>query len=117
MNINQLGVEFYKRLSFTVIGAAVGISLTAFSMGRSAVTRDDLRTDMPAMIAQYSPYTADAKAIAVQLQQLKDQNTTASVNNTQQYQHIEDQISQMQEDIARIAAKSGITAHPGPNGN
>jgi hypothetical protein len=104
--------DLWKFIATALGSALVAGMLASYNVGRNQVTRDDLRNDMPAMIAQYSPYTVDAKAIAVQLQSLKDAMNENTSAHTAQYQHIEDQISQMQADLARVAAKSGVTAHP-----
>lgn len=97
--------NFYQKIAVGVLCSVGGMLVTAFTVGRSAVTRDDLQRDMPQLIAQYSPYTADAKDIADQLRQLKDEVESERADDAQHYQHIEDQISQLQIDATRLAAK------------
>ncbi len=92
--------SIWRHLFFGVLGCLAGMLLMAFSIGRNIVTRDDV----PALIAQYSPYTTDAEAIKVQL--------------TQQAQEIgamQTQISRLDVAVARISEKLGvaaIAAHP-----
>lgn len=69
--------------------------LMAFSLGHNVVTRDD----MPALIAQYSPYTTDAEAIKVQL-----------TEQAQEIGEMQEQIRQLDLGVAQISAKLGISA-------
>lgn len=107
--------NFYQKALYCLAGLFVGAIGMAYTVGRNVITKDDLKNQMPALIAEYSPYTQDAKAIAVELGTLKESVELNTSMHTEQYQHIEDQITQIQTDLARVAAKSGVTAHPGPN--
>ncbi len=87
--------RIWRHLFFGVLGCLAGMLLMAFSIGRNIVTRDDV----PALIAQYSPYTTDAEAIKVQL--------------TQQAQEIgamQTQINRLDVAVARISEKLGVAA-------
>jgi septal ring factor EnvC (AmiA/AmiB activator) len=86
-----------RHLFFAVVGCVGGMLLMAFSIGRNIVTRDDV----PALIAQYSPYTADAEAIKAQLTQ-----------QAQQIDAMQTQIQRLEVGVAQISEKLGVPAPP-----
>jgi hypothetical protein len=89
--------SIWRHLFFGVIGCLGGMLIMAFSVGRNVVTRDDI----PALIAQYSPYTTDAEAIKVQLGQ-----------QAQEIGAMQAHIQQLEVGVAQISEKLGIPAHP-----
>ena len=91
--------HIWRHLFFGVAGCLGGMLLMAFSVGHNVVTRDD----MPALIAQYSPYTTDAEAIKVQLAQ-----------QAQEIGGMQTQVQQLELGVAQISAKLGISARSGP---
>jgi hypothetical protein len=89
--------HIWRHLFFGVLGCLAGMLLMAFSIGRNIVTRDDV----PALIAQYSPYTTDAEAIKAQLAQ-----------QAQQIAAMQSQIQHLEIGVAQISDKLGVTAPP-----
>lgn len=89
--------HIWRHLFFSALGCVAGMSMMAFSVGRSIVTRDDV----PALIAQYSPYTADAEAIKAQLAQ-----------QARQISAMQTQIQRLEIGVAQISEKLGVPAQP-----
>jgi hypothetical protein len=95
---SQLPSDVYKTLSIA-LGSIIVTLIGAYLMAaRNAVTKDEL----PGLIQQYSPYTADSKDIKAKLDELRD----AQIKTTEQ-------LHQVQIDTARIGEKLGVTASPG----
>jgi hypothetical protein len=88
--------HIWRHLFFGVVGCLSGMLMMAFSLGHNVVTRDD----MPALIAQYSPYTADAEAIKVQL-----------TDQAREIGAMQMQVEQLELGVAQISEKLGISAH------
>lgn len=88
--------HIWRHLFFGVTGCLGGMLLMAFSLGHNVVTRDD----MPALIAEYSPYTADAEAIKVQLTQ-----------QAQEIGEMQTHVQQLELGVAQISEKLGISTH------
>lgn len=91
----------WQKVAFAMCGLVIGLIAMSFTAGRNTVTRDDLTTMMPGMISQYSPYTQDAKAIRLQLD-----------DQANQIGELQAQIAQLDVDIARISDKLNVPAHP-----
>ena len=72
---------------------------------KNVVTEDQLRRDMPGYITQYSTYTQDAKDISSRLAAIDKTLTIMQARQEQQA-----------SDIAVIASKSHVTAHPVQDG-
>lgn len=89
----------WRHLFFGVVGCLGGMLLMAFSLGHNVVTRDD----MPALIAQYSPYTADAEAIKVQLTQ-----------QAQEIGEMQAHVQQLELGVAQISEKLGVSTRSAP---
>ena len=87
----------WQRLFFSVVGCLGGMLMMAFSLGRNVVTR----ADMPALIAQYSPYTAGAEAIKVQL-----------TEQAQEIGEMQTQIRQLDLGVAGISENLGVSTPP-----
>lgn len=94
--------HIWRHLFFGVLGCLAGMLLMAFSIGRNIVTRDDV----PALIAQYSPYTTDAEAIKAQLAQ-----------QAQQVAAMQTQIQRLEIGVAQISEKLGVAAPAPPVGS
>lgn len=92
--------HIWRHLFFGVLGCLAGMLMMAFSIGRNIVTRDDV----PALIAQYSPYTADAEAIKAQLAQ-----------QAQQISAMQAQVQRLEIGVAQISEKLGVAAPPASN--
>lgn len=91
----------YQKIALFLAGVVLS-GISAWFIGpKNAVTKEDLERMMPSMIAQYSPYTGDAKNIGTQLQALHDEQVRQGA-----------QINQMAVDVGRISEKVGVTAHP-----
>lgn len=86
--------HIWRHLFFGVVGCLGGMIMMSFSFGRSVVTRDD----MPALIAQYSPYTTDAEAIKVQL-----------TEQAREIGEMQEQIRQLDLGVAQISEKLGVS--------
>lgn len=89
--------HIWRHLFFGVLGCLAGMLLMAFSIGRNIVTR----ADVPALIAQYSPYTTDAEVIKVQLAQ-----------QAEQIGAMQSQIQHLEIGVAQISDKLGVAAPP-----
>lgn len=89
--------HIWRHLVFGVLGCLAGMLLMAFSIGRNIVTRDDV----PALIAQYSPYTTDAEAIKAQL-----------AEQAQQIGAMQSQVQHLEIGVAQISDKLGVAAPP-----
>jgi hypothetical protein len=90
--------DIYKTLSIAFGSIIVTLVGAYFMAAHNAVTKDEL----PGLVQQYSPYTADSKDIKAKLDELRD----AQIRTTEQ-------LRQLQIDTARIADKLHITASPG----
>jgi len=88
----------YKTLAVTLGGVIVTLVGAYLVATHNVVTKEDL----PGLIQQYSPYTADSKDIKAKLDELRD----SQVKTTEQ-------LHQLQIDTARIADKLGVVASPG----
>lgn len=89
--------DVYKTISMCLGSALLTLAGAYFTMSRNAVSRDE----MPALVQQNNPYVQDAKDIKAKLDDLRDRVI-----------HLDDHQRQMGEDVAAIAAKAGVTAHP-----
>jgi hypothetical protein len=79
-------------------------------LAHNVVTKEEL----PALVQVQNPYTQDAKDIKDKLDEMK-----ARLDKLDEHiLHQDDHIIQMGQDVANIATKAGVTAHPitSPNG-
>lgn len=89
--------DVYKTVSMCLASALLTLAGAYFATTKNAVTKDEV----PALVQQNNPYTQDAKDIKAKLDDLRDRVI-----------HLDDHQRQMGEDVAAIAAKAGVTAHP-----
>ena len=94
--------DWYKTTTVFLAGVVMSLVGSLLLVPRNVLTKDDLDRLMPQYIAEYSPYTGDAKNIATQLQELHDQNIAT-----------QERLRQIQIDVANISAKVHVTADPG----
>jgi hypothetical protein len=93
--------DWYKTAATLLLGIVLSSGAHWIFGPKNVLTQEDLVKLMPAMIAQYSPYTGDAKNLSTQLQALHDEQVRQGA-----------QIGQMSVDVGRISEKIGVTAHP-----
>ena len=91
------GNGIYKTVSLCLASAFISLTGAYFVASHNVVTKEEL----PALIQQNNPYTQDAKDIKSKLDDLKERIILLDA-----YQ------KQIGQDVANIAAKSGVTAHP-----
>lgn len=92
-------------MAMWLIPFLLGIIVTGctswFLYPRNAITKDDLKEIVPAMVQSNNPYTLDQRNISTQLLALHDEQVRQGA-----------QIQQMAVDVGRISEKVGVTAHP-----
>jgi hypothetical protein len=92
------GNGIYKILTVALGSIVVTLVGAYFLATHDSVKKEDL----PGLVQQYSPYTADSKDIKAKLDELRDSQVKT-----------EEQLHQLQIDTARIGEKLGVTASPG----
>lgn len=97
--------DIYKMMTAALLGALLAGAGFWLSFPRNVVTKDDFDKLMPGMIAQYSPYSQDAKNISAQLQALHDEQLRQNAS-------VDQRLAQMAVDIGRVSEKVGVSAHP-----
>jgi hypothetical protein len=95
---STIGSDIYKTTTIILGSIVVTIVGAYFMAARDAVKKEDL----PGLIQQYSPYTADSKNIQSRLDVLQIEQAKTT-----------EQLRQLQIDTARIGEKLGVTASPG----
>jgi uncharacterized membrane protein len=91
------GNGIYKIIAVCLMGVVVSVVGAYFAASHNVVTKEEL----PALIQQNNPYTQDAKDIKSKLDDLKERIIK-----------LDDYQKQIGQDVADIAAKSGVSAHP-----
>lgn len=89
--------DIYKNATMVLATALISMTGAYFLATKNAVSKDEL----PAIIKLNNPYENDAKDIKNKLDDLRDRVIKLDV-----------QQRQIGVDIAGIAAKAGVTAHP-----
>ena len=97
MTPQSSGDGIWKTAALVLSSSLVSMMGAYFLATKNAVSKDEL----PAIIQQNNPYTKDAADIKSKLDDLKER-----VIKLDDYQ------KQIGQDVANIAAKSGVTAHP-----
>ncbi len=92
----------YKTIALCLASALVSMLGAYYMATKNAVTKDEL----PAIIQQNNPYTKDAADIKSKLDDLRERVI-----------RLDDYQKQIGQDVAGIAAKSGVTAHPVTDAN
>jgi hypothetical protein len=87
----------YKMVAACLLSAVVALIGAYFVATHNAVTKEEL----PALMEQHNPYTQDQKDIKSKLDDLKERVI-----------RLDDYQKQIGQDIANVAAKAGVTAHP-----
>jgi hypothetical protein len=90
--------DIYKTMTIAFGSIIVSLIGAYFISAHNTVTKDEL----PGLIQQFSPYTADSKDIKAKLDELRSEQVRTT-----------EQVRQLQIDTARIGEKLGVTASPG----
>ena len=98
------GNGIWKTAALCLVSALISMTGAYFVVARSMVTKEEL----PTLIQVDNPYTQDAKDIKNKLDELKLRLDRLD----EHILHQDDHIIQMGQDVANIATKAGVTAHP-----
>lgn len=104
--------DYWQTTAVFLAGVCLSAITAWFTAPRNVLSKDDLDRLMPAMVAQYSPYTQDQKNIAMQLQALKEVQLRQGDEQIRQGAAMQ----QVAVDVGRISEKVGVTAHPSSAG-
>jgi hypothetical protein len=95
------GNDIYRTLTLCLASALVSMVSAYLIATHNIVTREEL----PALIQQNNPYVQDAKDIKNKLDDLRERVI-----------RLDDYQKQIGQDVADVAAKSGVSAHPVTDG-
>ena len=102
--MSPTGNGIWKTIALMLASALISGTGAWLVSAHNVVTKEEL----PALIQVQNPYTQDAKDIKNKLDEMK-----ARLDKMDEHiLHQDDHIIQMGQDVANIAAKSGVTAHP-----
>jgi hypothetical protein len=87
----------YKVAAISLASIVISLIGAYFVATHNTVTKEEL----PALIIQNNPYIQDAKDIKSKLDDLKERVI-----------RLDDYQKQIGQDVANVAAKAGVTAHP-----